>query len=48
MGGVRFHTSERNFQHTTQNSDVMVIGESNANGSDNNNFYGDLDEVLHV
>ncbi|KAA0062362.1 CACTA en-spm transposon protein [Cucumis melo var. makuwa] len=32
----------------TMESGVMVIGESDASGSDDNNFYGVLDEVLHV
>ncbi|KAA0045410.1 transposase family TNP2 [Cucumis melo var. makuwa] len=48
VGGVRFHTPERGFWYTIQNSGVMVIGKSNANGSDDNNFYDVLDEVLHV
>ncbi|TYK18906.1 uncharacterized protein E5676_scaffold204G001200 [Cucumis melo var. makuwa] len=39
---------ERDYQRTTQNSVVMVIGESDASGSKDNNFYGILDEVLHV
>ncbi|KAA0042918.1 uncharacterized protein E5676_scaffold108G001430 [Cucumis melo var. makuwa] len=39
--------SECDSRRTTQNSGVMVIGESNASGSGNNNFYGVLDEVLH-
>ena len=44
--GVRFHTSKRDSQCPTQNSGVIVIGESNASGSGDNNFYGVLDEVL--
>ena len=48
MSGLGFHTSERDFRRTTQNSEVMVIGESNASGSGDNNFYNILDEVLHV
>ncbi|KAA0067202.1 NBS-LRR type resistance protein [Cucumis melo var. makuwa] len=48
MGDLRFHTSERDYQRTTQNSGVMVIGENDASGSKDNNFYGILDEVLHV
>ena len=47
VGGVRFHTLERDFRRTTQNSGVMVIGEGNE-GSANNNFYCVLVEVLHV
>ncbi|TYK22188.1 CACTA en-spm transposon protein [Cucumis melo var. makuwa] len=45
---VRFHTSERNFRRTTQNSGVIVIGESSAFGNGDNNFYGVLDEVLYI
>ena len=48
VGGLRFHRSEHDFRYITQNSGVMVISESNANRSGNNNFYGILDEVLHV
>ena len=48
MGGLRFHTSEPDVRHTTQNSDVMVIGESDASGSGDNNLDDVLDEVLHV
>ncbi|KAA0047514.1 CACTA en-spm transposon protein [Cucumis melo var. makuwa] len=48
MGALRFHTSELDSRRTTQNSGVMVIGESDASGSGDNNFYGVLDEVLHV
>ena len=48
VGGVRFHMSERDSRRTTQNNGVMVIGESNASGSGDNNFYGVLDKVLHV
>ncbi|KAA0051710.1 CACTA en-spm transposon protein [Cucumis melo var. makuwa] len=40
VGGLRFHTSELGSRRTTQNSGVMVIGESNASGSGGNNFYG--------
>ncbi|KAA0066656.1 CACTA en-spm transposon protein [Cucumis melo var. makuwa] len=45
--GLRFHTGELHSRRTTQNSGVMVIGESDASGSGDNNFYGVLDEVLH-
>ncbi|TYK01284.1 uncharacterized protein E5676_scaffold49G00750 [Cucumis melo var. makuwa] len=45
VGGLRFHTVELDSQCTTQNSGVMVIGESDASGSGDNNFYGVLDEV---
>ena len=48
MGGVRFHTIDRDFRRTTQNSGVMVVGENSASGSDNNNFYGGLNEVLSI
>ncbi|TYK08547.1 hypothetical protein E5676_scaffold323G00890 [Cucumis melo var. makuwa] len=48
VGGLRFHTLEHDYQHTTQNSRVMVTGESDASGSGDNNFYSVLDEVLHV
>ncbi|KAA0063200.1 uncharacterized protein E5676_scaffold2774G00080 [Cucumis melo var. makuwa] len=48
VGGLRFHTVELDSQRTTQNSGVMVIGESDARGSGDNNFYGVLDKVLHV
>ena len=34
-------------RRTTQNSGLMIIGESDASGSGANNFYGVLDEVLH-
>ncbi|KAA0058444.1 CACTA en-spm transposon protein [Cucumis melo var. makuwa] len=44
----KFHTVELDFRRTTQNSGVMVIGESDASGSGDNNFYGVLDEVLHI
>ena len=47
IGGVRFHLLERDFRRTTQNSGVMVVGEGNGVDA-NNNFYGVLDEVLHV
>ena len=47
IGGVRFHSLERDFRRTTQNSGVTVIGEGSG-GSANNSFYGVLDEVLHV
>ena len=40
MGRLRFHTSECDSRHITQNSRVMVIGENDASGSGNNNFYG--------
>ncbi|TYK23129.1 uncharacterized protein E5676_scaffold142G001260 [Cucumis melo var. makuwa] len=48
LGGVRFLMSEHDSQRITQNNGVMVIGKSNASGSCDNNFYGVLDEVLHV
>ncbi|KAA0026099.1 CACTA en-spm transposon protein [Cucumis melo var. makuwa] len=48
VGGVRFYTLERDSWRTAKNSEVMVIGESNASGSGNNNFYHVLNEVLHV
>ncbi|TYK21333.1 uncharacterized protein E5676_scaffold68479G00160 [Cucumis melo var. makuwa] len=40
--------AERDFRRTTQNSGVMVIDESSASGSGDNNLYGGLYEVLHV
>ncbi|KAA0050362.1 uncharacterized protein E6C27_scaffold88G00940 [Cucumis melo var. makuwa] len=48
VGGVRFHIIELDSRRTTQNSGIMVIGESDASGTNDNNFYGVLDEVLHV
>ncbi|KAA0048719.1 uncharacterized protein E5676_scaffold265G00200 [Cucumis melo var. makuwa] len=48
VGGLRFHTFELDSRRTTQNSGVMVIGESDASGSGNNNFYCVLNEVLPV
>ncbi|TYK01403.1 uncharacterized protein E5676_scaffold29G00990 [Cucumis melo var. makuwa] len=45
VSGLRFHTVELDSRRTTQNSGVMVIGESDASGTGNNNFYGILDEV---
>ena len=48
VGVVRFHMSERDSRCTTQNSKVMVIGESNASERDDNNLYDVLNEVLHV
>ncbi|KAA0056292.1 CACTA en-spm transposon protein [Cucumis melo var. makuwa] len=48
VGGVRFHTIELDSRRTTQNSGIMVVGESDASGTSDNNFYGVLDEVLHV
>ncbi|KAA0062931.1 uncharacterized protein E6C27_scaffold468G00250 [Cucumis melo var. makuwa] len=47
VGDLRFHTSKLDSRRTTQNSGVMIIGESDASGSGDNNFYGVLDEVLH-
>ncbi|KAA0035844.1 CACTA en-spm transposon protein [Cucumis melo var. makuwa] len=41
VGGLRFHTVELDSRRTTQNSGVMVIGESDASGSGDNNFYDD-------
>ena len=32
VGGVRFHTIELDSRRTTQNSGIMVIGESDASG----------------
>ena len=46
IGGVHFHTFERDSRHTTQNSGVVVVDEG-SEGADNN-FYDVLDEVLHV
>ncbi|KAA0062599.1 CACTA en-spm transposon protein [Cucumis melo var. makuwa] len=48
VSGLRFHTFELDSRRTIQNSGLMVIGESDASESDNNNFYGVLDEVSHV
>ncbi|KAA0032142.1 uncharacterized protein E5676_scaffold186G00260 [Cucumis melo var. makuwa] len=48
VGGLRFHTIKLDSRRNTQNSGVMVIGESDASGTGDNNFYGVLDEVLHV
>ncbi|KAA0059798.1 uncharacterized protein E6C27_scaffold108G00640 [Cucumis melo var. makuwa] len=48
VGGVRFHTIELDSRRTTQNSGIMVIGESDASRTGDNNFYGVLDEVVHV
>ncbi|KAA0055858.1 CACTA en-spm transposon protein [Cucumis melo var. makuwa] len=48
VGGMRFHTSELDSRCTTQNSGIMVIGESDASGSGDNNFYSILHKVLHV
>ncbi|TYK11066.1 uncharacterized protein E5676_scaffold73G00520 [Cucumis melo var. makuwa] len=48
VGGVRFHTIELDSRRTTQNSGIMVIGESDESGTSDNNFYDVLDEVLHV
>ena len=48
MGRLRFHTSKLDSRCTTQNSGLMVIGESDASESGDNNFYGVLDVVLHV
>ncbi|TYK04755.1 uncharacterized protein E5676_scaffold68G00570 [Cucumis melo var. makuwa] len=48
VGGVRFHTIELDSRRTTQNSGIMVIGESDASETSDNNFYGVLDEMLHV
>ncbi|KAA0062837.1 hypothetical protein E6C27_scaffold146G00040 [Cucumis melo var. makuwa] len=47
VSGLRFHTVELDSRRTTQNSGVMVIGESDASGTGNNNFYGILDEVFN-
>ncbi|TYJ97707.1 gamma-aminobutyrate transaminase POP2 [Cucumis melo var. makuwa] len=48
VGGLRFHTSELNSRCTTQNSGLMIFGVRDASGSGDNNFYGVVDEVLHV
>ena len=48
VGGVRFHTLERDSLRTPQTSGVMVVGEGSRGGIADNNFYGVLDEVLHV
>ncbi|KAA0056494.1 CACTA en-spm transposon protein [Cucumis melo var. makuwa] len=48
VDGVRFHTVELDSRRTTQNSGIMIIGESDASGTGDNDFYGVLDEVLHV
>ncbi|KAA0035027.1 hypothetical protein E5676_scaffold155G00610 [Cucumis melo var. makuwa] len=48
VGGLRFHTAELDSRRTIQNSGVMVIGESDASGTCDNNFYGVMDEVLYV
>ncbi|TYK06669.1 gag/pol protein [Cucumis melo var. makuwa] len=48
VDGVRFHMIDRDFRRTTQNNGVMVVGESSASESDNNNFYGVLDQVLSI
>ncbi|KAA0041950.1 uncharacterized protein E5676_scaffold306G001610 [Cucumis melo var. makuwa] len=48
VGGVRFHTIERDSRCTTQGSKVMVVDENSGSGSSNNNFYGVLDKVLFV
>ncbi|KAA0033109.1 putative transposase [Cucumis melo var. makuwa] len=47
VGGLRFHTVELDSRRTTQNSGGMIIDQSNASGSGDNNFYGVLDEVFH-
>ena len=46
VGGIRFHMLEHDSQCTTQNSEVMVVGEGSERV--NNNLYDILDEVLHV
>ncbi|KAA0040564.1 uncharacterized protein E5676_scaffold98G00630 [Cucumis melo var. makuwa] len=48
MGGLRFHMSERDSRHTTENSGLMVIGESDASGSGNNNFYNVLNKNKRI
>ncbi|KAA0056519.1 hypothetical protein E6C27_scaffold288G00160 [Cucumis melo var. makuwa] len=48
MGGLRFYMSERDCRCTSKNNKVMVIGETNASESGDNNFYGVLDEELHA
>ncbi|TYJ98100.1 zinc finger BED domain-containing protein DAYSLEEPER-like [Cucumis melo var. makuwa] len=47
MGGIQFHTIDRDFQCTTQNSRFMVVRESNVSGSDDNNVY-DIPKVDDV
>ncbi|KAA0026142.1 hypothetical protein E5676_scaffold263G00470 [Cucumis melo var. makuwa] len=47
-GELRFYMSESDSWRTTQNSGVMVIGESNTSRSGDNNFYTVIDDVLHV
>ncbi|KAA0062847.1 gamma-aminobutyrate transaminase POP2 [Cucumis melo var. makuwa] len=42
VGGLRFHTSERDSRCTTQNSEVMVIDEINTSGNGDNNFFGSM------
>ncbi|TYK18561.1 CACTA en-spm transposon protein [Cucumis melo var. makuwa] len=42
VGGLRYHISECDSQCTTQNSGLMVIGESDPSGSGDNNFYGTM------
>ena len=48
MGGAQTHIIDRDFLCTTQNSRVMVVGESSESGSNDNNFYDVLDKVLSV
>ena len=48
LGGVQFHTIERDFQWSTQNSRVMVIGENSGSEDVNNNFYDVWDEALFI
>ena len=48
VGGILFYTIDHDFLCTTQNSGVMVGSKSNASGSDDNNFYDVLDEVLSM
>ncbi|KAA0057656.1 CACTA en-spm transposon protein [Cucumis melo var. makuwa] len=45
MSGLRFHTSKRDSRCTTQNNGMMIISESNASESGDNNFYCVLDGV---
>ncbi|KAA0051737.1 uncharacterized protein E6C27_scaffold60G001270 [Cucumis melo var. makuwa] len=48
---MRWHRDKRvelDSRRTTQNSGIMIIGECDASGTGDNNFYGVLDEVLHV
>ena len=43
VGELRFYMSKSDSWRTTQNSGVMVIGESNTSRSGDNNFYTIID-----